>query len=216
MSLLACWNLKQGRGDAVIPGLEALDGALCIGLLERNGNRSAVGKWRRQADYPKSIAGTGVEAGSTMLLIREDVRVYDHGLITVRGAWRGPRRGHHPGRTFPWACVDLDGDHVTVAVIHFPWNRTLNWRAWSACIRALIAFCRAHRGPLVLMGDWNLSWRGRGLGSIRRLARRCGLTYVSTGGAIDYALARGIDLDGHTGPRYGSDHHSARYDRETR
>lgn len=210
--MLGCWNLRQNRGDEVKPGLRALDGASVLGLMECNGNHQAIDEWR-EGKYPTRITGTGgPESRSTSLLVARGVTVHARGLIVAKAAWKGPYRGHHAGRVFPWATATIENRRVTVCVVHMSWSRTRNPLAWLACLRALLAFVRATEGPVVLMGDFNLTWGQRGTGAIRRLAKWSGLRHVPTGAPIDYALVRGIRLKGRKIGSFGSDHPAVEYD----
>lgn len=205
--LVAAYNLQQFRGEKIRPGLDRLNGAAVIAALECKGNHVALAKWRTDhANYPTSVTGQPGEGQSTKLLIRRGVKVYESGVITVVSSWRGPFGGKHPGRSFPWATVDLDGQRVTVVGVHMPWSRTRNFRSWMACFRALVAFARQHKGPMILVGDFNLRWGARGPGAVRRLAKYAGMSHVPTGAGIDYALARGVRLTGRALGHFGSDH----------
>lgn len=212
--MIACWNLKQNRGARVLPGLAAIEDADVVGLLECNGNLGAVAAWRKE--FSRNITGSGFEGRSSALLIRRGVPVHDRGRIVVNQRWRGPRGGLHTGRAFPWATVTLDGQRVTVVVVHMPWGRFRNWRAWRACFYALLRFALAHKGPLVFVGDFNQLFRAGGLWSILRLAKRAHMAYTPTGSGLDYALTRDINLHGRQLGRFGSDHHATRYVRSTR
>lgn len=162
-------------------------------------------------------ASAGKGMNSNVLMVRADVTVYASGVAQVRVPWIGPRlRIKWVGRAFPWALVDLDGTRTLVVDVHMPTEgRGVNRLAWAACERRLRKLARRFPGAaLVLVGDWNNRHDDHGPGSIRRVADKLGAQVVTAGTPIDYAVVRGIALDGRRGPARGSDHPSTIYRRK--
>lgn len=162
----AFYNMKTGRGQtrrgaarlflALRKIIVRTDKPPVLALMECAGNWTVIRRIAKRYGY-RIFTGTGTEGSSSALLIRDDVKVLDHGLTGPGTEWTGPRGRAHPGRKFPWARVQLDGVSRTFVAVHLPWNPRKNAAAFDACLASLRKLARAVPGAIELMGDWNVS-----------------------------------------------------------
>ena len=213
-NLRVTWNIKAGRCRTARGYLALLrafrrilrrhDRPAVIALNECGGNWRAVKRIAKNHGY-RIITGRGAEGASSALLIRNDVKVLDHGLIAVDAPWVGPKGGEHPGRTFPWATVVLDGQERAEVAVHLPWSQGRNPEAFVRCLDALKAFGRNMHVPVEFLGDWNVRSRGRTAAVFAQAVRG---HVVHTGDPLIFAIVGNdvLRVVGVAKTREGSDH----------
>ncbi|NGZ99382.1 M15 family metallopeptidase [Nocardioides sp. W3-2-3] len=207
-SRIQAWNMKVGRGRtrkgrrAILRALNALAAGRTevIVLLETGGNRAAIDLWlerrnrsRIRAHGYRKYTGQGEIGQSTMILVRRDKEVLDHGLIKVAAHWRGPKGKDIAGRVVPWVTIDTTGAPLTVRGLHAVWNPRLNHVAHEEYGTRL----RAHADTvddLIDVGDQNESPSAGGEHSAGANARAIGAAVIRTGDPTDWAYARGRSL----------------------
>lgn len=155
------------------------------------------------------------ECGSTIVLVRNDVRVTRERYLHVDGPdWRGPKHGlRHNPRTFPDLTLKADGQKWDLLAVHRTPGGPEGYAvaSWTAEHREIVAWAdrRAHRRkprPLLVVGDHNDRKGGRHVLGLSGLADDIDADLAVRG--IDGALivrakGRARELDDY----YGSDAH---------
>lgn len=213
----AFYNIKTGRGLtrsgrarlflALRKIIVRTDKPPVVALMECAGNWTVIRRVAKRYGY-RIFTGTGTEGSSTALLVRDDVKVLDHGLTGPDTEWTGPRGRAHPGRAFPWARVQLDGVSRTFVAVHMPWNRRKNAAAFDACLDSLRQLARDVAGAIEFMADWNVS-----PAALAKFVRSISGYVVHTGDPLMYAVVRPAgalparaSVIGDAKTREGSDH----------
>lgn len=222
--VVGAWNSKVGHRRSYLGEVaEEVKGKDVQGLMETAGHRVDLRKFAREKGFARV---TGVQVGkdseplSSLLLVREGIKIVKRGVINVKSPWIGPQGGKFSGRYFPWVRVRKDGVDTLVVLVHMPWNPRKNARAVRACHKALRQFAKNHPDvDLLIMGDINEAASSR---RVKRTARKIGAKIVPGASGIDYAFFRprrerpskpGVRrrVTGKRGSKRGSDHHAATY-----
>lgn len=225
---IRAWNMKVGRGRTrkgarqIRRALNALARGRTevIVLMETGGNRAAIDLWlerrnrsRFRAHGYRKYTGRGEIEASTIILVRRDLEVLDHGIIRTKVDWVGPKGKRIDGRAVPWVTIGTPRGDLTVRGLHAVWNPTKNDEAH----RDLGEQLRAHAatvGDLIDVGDQNQPSSDDAEYSARENARAVGARPVLTGSGTDWAYASGRRWVGRLGAKRGSDHYDAIYDEQ--
>lgn len=167
--------------------------------------------------------GTGRGMKSSVLLVRLDAVTIETGVAKVWAPWIGPRRGiKWPGRTIPWAIVEVAGEKILFACVHAPTGRNsrnvLNRQSFRLFMRKLRRLyhrkLKVHPGlKFFFLGDWNCTAGDSGARSVKkllveRLNARVANPHCSP--PIDFAVHNLLKkVTATKGPDYKSDHDSA-------
>lgn len=160
--------------------------------------------------YVRHAKDTGpVDDSSSVLLVRDDVRVVGRVDVDVKGpGWTGPKGRRKTPRHHPGVVLEVDGHTWTVLDAHRVWTGNLrrNLPAYAAEDRALVAWFDAHPDPVVAAGDWNSRAGDPRRLSVGDLAERVGASLLVRG--VDGALVRGCQGSARRlKDKYGSDAH---------
>lgn len=217
------WNAHVGRGDRLSGTLARVledAGAPEVASLQEVWDwTGTVADYRRVQATPRSFPHR--EARSTVLLVRDDVRLRGEGAHQVDGGvWIGPVHGRpHPPRVYPRATLRHDRQLWDVVGVHRcpggpDAERERNRQAWADEHRLLVRWsaARAADRPFVMLGDWNNRASDDHPLSVTGLSRDIGGRAVNAGVAlerIDGAVARGVTsmTTSTMADAYGSDHH---------
>lgn len=223
------WNLKTGRPPSTVrkelsslirhnakpPFVSLQEGRtyrLAITLMAR-----ALGyvPFQPKDDGPKAKGIKTRESGSTVLMVRKDIKVRTSGALRGTKAWAGPlHQGNiHEGRVLPWAVILLDGVWTLVIATHMPTGRTttaMNRAAWDETWAQIHDLVVSKGHPFILIGDWNDPWMNVGPRSIQALAKALGGAVVHTDAPIDYAVVGGHKTVVTKAGERGSDHYAIR------
>lgn len=226
---IRAWNMKVGRGRTrkgarqIRRALNALARGRTevIVLMETGGNRAAIDLWleRRnrspiRAHGYRKYTGRGEIEASTIILVRRDVEVLDHGIIRTKVNWVGPQGKTIDGRAVPWVTINTPRGDLTVRGIHAVWNPTKNAAAQRDLGEQLREHAATVDGDLIDPGDQNQAPSVESPFSARENARAIGARPVLTGSGTDWAYASGRSWKGRLGAKRGSDHYDAIYDEQ--
>lgn len=221
-NLLTGRNKKQVR-DGVEELLES--GDLVYAFQEANTYLALLRDLAHQYGYRmivSSEAGRGMK--SSVLFVKKTARMLESGVAHSRWTWFGPRLGiKWPGRSIPWAIVDVGDDVVLFACVHAPTGRNglpanrISFRRFLKRLRKLYKKKLAHYPGLVyaFLGDWNCSAKDRGERTVKNLLIKpldAKVADPKTKPPIDYMVHNfdeAVFAEG--GPDYHSDHHSSSY-----
>lgn len=211
------WNPHIGRGDELSGVLERVldDGGYpeAVSLQEVWDWTGRVRHYRRFQASPRLYPHR--ESRSTVLLVRDDVRVRGHGAQQVAGGvWIGPVHGRpHPPRVYPRVTVRHDRLLWDLVGVHRcpggpDAQRDRNRQAWADEHKLLTRWsaARADDRPFVILGDHNNRATDEHRLSVSGLARAIGGQLALE--RIDGAVARDVtSMTALTMPDlYGSDH----------
>lgn len=221
------WNVLTGRkGPEVRRELAALIRAnkrpSFVAVQEAITYRGPLSRMAEKLNYrlyqPRHIGdpAPGIqarEAGSTALLIRDDVLVWGSGALRGTHTWEGPkRRLIREGRVFPWVVADIDGEKTLIVAVHMPTgkNNPRNRAAWNESIVMVEALVKEKALPFIILGDWNDPFTSHDPRSPRAMAVRLkGRVASADGVRIDYAVTKGKFTVTKAAKR-GSDHYAIR------
>lgn len=166
--------------------------------------------------------GSGLGMKSSVLLVKMDSTIVETGVAKVWASWIGPRVGiKWPGRSIPWAIVEVAGEKILFACVHAPTGRNgnyLNRQAFRLFMRKLR---RLYRRKLKVyknlkfffLGDWNCTAGDSGARSVKKLlVERLNALVANPhcSPPIDYAVHNLLKkVTANKGPDYNSDHDSA-------
>ena len=90
---------------------------------------------------------------STVLLVRKDLKILEHGVHHMTKGYTGPHGHPKAPRQFPWARIQVGPEVVRAASIHMPATSKTN-PAWIEADEYLTKVMRG-TNPIVYGGDWN-------------------------------------------------------------
>lgn len=217
------WNCKVGNRANFKAELDTFLGKAVIGLMETGGHRNDINHWAKEHGY-SVFSGVGEIGASSQLLVKHRSNVIDHGVVTIKTPWRGPKGKWIRGRAFPWVKMVIDGQKTLLILAHMPWSPTkpTNIRAWVTCSRVLRRLAAINPDwNVLIMGDLNQPATSRLPYSILGTANKIEGRIVPTGAPLDYAIfrrstsprppGRPLLAHGRKGTRLGSDHHVVTY-----
>lgn len=157
---------------------------------------------------------------ASILMVRKDLRVPRHQLISHSIPWIGPKAfRRHIGRDFLWVDIGRGRDehkHRQVLVHRTPGGPTggvktrgRNRPAWQKEDELLERFANrrgSKRRAFSIVGDQNCHADDDHPLGIRSLARRIGGHLLAMHTAVDHAIVRDYDATGRRGENLGSDH----------
>lgn len=221
-------NLLTGRDKKQVrEGVEELlqSGEIVYAFQEANTYLAILRDLAQKYGYRMIVSsdpGRGMK--SSVLFVKKTARMLDSGVAHSRWQWFGPRLGiRWPGRSIPWAIVDVGDDVVLFACVHAPTGRNgqpanrISFRRFLKRLRKLYKKKRIYFPGLKFsfLGDWNCAAKDRGERTVKNLLiepLNAKVADPHTKPPIDYMVHNfdeAVFAEG--GPAHHSDHRSSSY-----
>jgi len=192
---LFVWNIQKGSNPRSLTDLSRMAGDKDLVLIQEARLEQQPIEALERAQYWSFAPGYKTAAASTGVMTLSNTTPLTHCYLTDREPWlRSPK-------AISITRFDLESTDETLAVVNVhAVNFTFGVADFQKQIAKIEAALEAHRGPVILAGDFN-TWRGGRLSALKEIAERLQLDELSFdidnrvtpfGSIVDRVFVRGL------------------------